>query len=74
MAALAETEFWSDRADARLLIATREIFHADVRSAQSSARDQGVLRAWAHEVDPPESMRWDLRPKMGYLEGLAEGG
>ena len=36
---------------------------ADIR------RDHAVLRAWAQKVDPPESMRWDMRPEMGYLDG-----
>ncbi len=31
--------------------------------------DQLVLEAWAKNVDPPEPIRWDLRPEMDHLDG-----
>ena len=30
--------------------------------------EQQILEAWASNVDPPDSLRWDLRPEMDYVE------
>ncbi len=30
--------------------------------------EQQVLEGWAANIDPPDSLRWDLRPEMDYLE------
>ena len=41
-----------------------------VASTMASIRkDQQVLEAWARNIDPPEPIRWDLRPEMDYLDG-----
>ena len=29
--------------------------------------EQQVLEMWAANIDPPDSLRWDLRPEMDYL-------
>jgi choline-sulfatase len=40
-----------------------------VRDAMAAKRaDNEVLRAWAREVQPPDSYRWPLKPKMNRLE------
>ena len=31
-------------------------------------REQELMEAWAKNVDPPDSIRWDLRPEMDYLD------
>ena len=31
-------------------------------------REQELMEQWAKNVDPPESLRWDLRPEMDYLD------
>ncbi len=30
--------------------------------------EQQILEGWAANIDPPDSLRWDLRPEMDYLE------
>ena len=30
--------------------------------------EQELMEAWAKNVDPPDSIRWDLRPEMDYLD------
>ena len=30
--------------------------------------EQQILESWASNIDPPDSLRWDLRPEMDYLE------
>ena len=32
-------------------------------------RDQEILQSWARNVDPTDTIRWDLRPEMNYLDG-----
>ena len=27
-----------------------------------------LMEAWASRVDPPDALRWDLRPEMDYLD------
>jgi choline-sulfatase len=43
----------------------------EVAAAKMAAiqEDQMVLQAWARSVDPPDAIRWDLRPEMDYLDG-----
>ncbi len=31
-------------------------------------REQELMEAWAKNVDPPDAIRWDLRPEMDYLD------
>ena len=30
--------------------------------------EQELMEQWAKNIDPPDSLRWDLRPEMDYLE------
>ena len=30
--------------------------------------EQQILESWAAKIDPPDSLRWDLKPEMDYLE------
>ena len=30
--------------------------------------EQQILESWAANIDPPDSLRWDLKPEMDYLE------
>ena len=30
--------------------------------------EQRILETWAANIDPPDSLRWDLKPEMDYLE------
>ena len=30
--------------------------------------EQELMEAWAKNVDPPDVLRWDLRPEMDYLD------
>ena len=46
-------------------------WNPDVVATRMAAiqKDQQVLQAWARNIDPPDPIRWDLRPEMDYVDG-----
>ena len=48
-------------------------WHPDLIAARMAGRraDNRILKAWAQKTQPPDSVRWQMRPEMSYLNDLS---
>lgn len=45
----------------------------DIQAIMAAKRaDAHLLKAWAKQVQPPDVIRWNLRPEMNYLNSVKE--